>query len=126
MDPVAGLVGTFVIAASSFALIRDPGAILLDMIPDRAMAGRVRKTIEADGDRLTDLHLWPARPRASGRDPLGGAAPAARGGLLSVAASALPRPRARHRPGAEWRRRAAPVPRRDDADRGSSDLPCFG
>jgi cation diffusion facilitator family transporter len=62
MDPVVGLVGAFVIAAWSFGLIRDTGAILLDMTPDRAMAARVRETIEADGDRLTDLHLWRLGP----------------------------------------------------------------
>jgi cation diffusion facilitator family transporter len=62
MDPVVGLVGAFVIATWSFGLIRDTGAILLDMTPDRALAERVRKTIEADGDRLTDLHLWRLGP----------------------------------------------------------------
>ena len=62
MDPVAGLVGAVVIATWSFSLVRDTGAILLDMTPDRAMAERVRETIEADGDRLTDLHLWRLGP----------------------------------------------------------------
>jgi Co/Zn/Cd efflux system component len=100
MDPAAGLVGAFVIAAWSFALIRDTGAILLDMTPDRAMAERVRETIEADGDRLTDLHLWRLGPGHLGAILSGGDAPTARGGLLSVAPPALPRPLARHRPGA--------------------------
>jgi cation diffusion facilitator family transporter len=62
MDAVAGLVGSIVIASWSFGLIRDTGAILLDMNPDRGMADRVRATIEADGDRLTDLHLWRLGP----------------------------------------------------------------
>jgi cation diffusion facilitator family transporter len=62
MDPVAGLIGAAVIATWSFTLIRDTGAILLDMTPDRAMAERMRETIEADGDRLTDLHLWRLGP----------------------------------------------------------------
>lgn len=62
MDPLAGLVGALVIAAWSFALIRDTAAVLLDMIPDRALAERVRATIEADGDHLTDLHLWRLGP----------------------------------------------------------------
>ncbi len=62
MDPAAGLVGAVVIAAWSYGLIRDTGAILLDMTPDRAMAERVRAVIETDGDRLTDLHLWRLGP----------------------------------------------------------------
>ncbi len=62
MDPVVGLVGAVVIAAWAYTLIRDTGAILLDMTPDRSMAERMRAMIEADGDRLTDLHLWRLGP----------------------------------------------------------------
>lgn len=62
MDPVAGICGALVIAAWSYGLVRDTGAILLDMNPDRGMAERVRATIERDGDRLEDLHLWRIGP----------------------------------------------------------------
>jgi len=62
MDPVAGLVGAAVIVSWSYGLIRDTGAILLDMNPDRGMAERLRATIERDGDRLEDLHLWRLGP----------------------------------------------------------------
>src|SRR5271165_1424653 len=62
MDPVAGLCGAVVIAAWSYGLVRDTGAILLDMNPDREMAKRMRAVIEGDGDRLTDLHLWRLGP----------------------------------------------------------------
>lgn len=62
MDPAAGLLGAIVIAAWAYTLIRDTGAILLDMTPDRAMAERMRTMIENDGDRLTDLHLWRLGP----------------------------------------------------------------
>jgi cation diffusion facilitator family transporter len=62
MDPVVGLIGAVVIAAWAYTLIRDTGAILLDMNPDRGMAERMRALIEADGDRLTDLHLWRLGP----------------------------------------------------------------
>jgi cation diffusion facilitator family transporter len=62
MDPVAGIAGAAVIASWSYGLIRDTGAILLDMNPDRAMAERMRTAIETDGDRLTDLHLWRLGP----------------------------------------------------------------
>ena len=62
MDPVVGLGGAIVIAAWSYSLIRDTGAVLLDMTPDRSMAKRMREMIETDGDRLTDLHLWRLGP----------------------------------------------------------------
>ena len=62
MDPAAGLLGATVIAAWAYTLIRDTGAILLDMTPDRGMAERMRAAIETDGDRLTDLHLWRLGP----------------------------------------------------------------
>jgi cation diffusion facilitator family transporter len=62
MDPVVGLCGAVVIAAWSYGLIRDTGAILLDMNPDRKLAERVRAAIEAEGDQLADLHLWRLGP----------------------------------------------------------------
>jgi Co/Zn/Cd efflux system component len=62
MDPVMGIIGAAVIANWSFGLIRDTGAVLLDMSPDRRMAEEVREAIEADGDTLADLHLWRLGP----------------------------------------------------------------
>jgi cation diffusion facilitator family transporter len=62
MDPVAGLVGAFVIASWAYGLVRDTGRILLDMNPDADLTKRVREEIEADGDRLTDLHVWRLGP----------------------------------------------------------------
>jgi cation diffusion facilitator family transporter len=62
MDPLAGLVGACVIASWSYGLIRDTGRILLDMVPDRRLALQLRQKIEAEGDRLTDLHLWRLGP----------------------------------------------------------------
>jgi cation diffusion facilitator family transporter len=62
MDPLAGIVGALVIANWSYGLIRDTGGILLDMSPDPALAKRLSETIESDGDRLTDLHLWRLGP----------------------------------------------------------------
>ena len=62
MDPVVGLCGAFVILTWSYSLVRDTGSILLDMTPDRGMAQRMRAVLEADGDQLTDLHLWRLGP----------------------------------------------------------------
>jgi cation diffusion facilitator family transporter len=62
MDAAAGFVGAIVIASWSAGLIRDTGAILLDMTPDPALADRIRGLVEADGDEVTDLHLWRLGP----------------------------------------------------------------
>jgi Co/Zn/Cd efflux system component len=52
MDPVAGIIGALVIASWSYGLLRDTGAILLDMNLDP-----VSEAIESEGDRLADLHV---------------------------------------------------------------------
>jgi len=62
VDPVVGIIGACVIASWSVDLIRDTGAILLDMNPDRHMAENLRQAIESDGDTLSDLHLWRLGP----------------------------------------------------------------
>jgi cation diffusion facilitator family transporter len=62
MDPLAGIAGACVIASWSYGLIRDTGAILLDINPDRVLADKVREVIETGGDRLGDLHLWRLGP----------------------------------------------------------------
>jgi len=62
MDPLAGIVGALVIASWSVSLIRDTGAILLDMNPDRTLGQRMREAIEAGGDHVADLHLWRLGP----------------------------------------------------------------
>jgi cation diffusion facilitator family transporter len=62
MDPLAGIVGACVIASWSYGLIRDTGAILLDMNPDRGMTNRLRQAVETGGDQIADLHLWRLGP----------------------------------------------------------------
>ena len=62
MDPAVGIVGALVIVSWSVGLIRDTGAVLLDMNPDRAMADNLRRAIESDGDEVADLHLWRLGP----------------------------------------------------------------
>jgi len=62
MDAAAGLAGAVVIASWSAGLIRDTGAILLDMTPDPALADRIRHLVEKEGDEVTDLHLWRLGP----------------------------------------------------------------
>jgi cation diffusion facilitator family transporter len=62
MDPLAGIAGAAVTASWAVGLIRDTGAILLDMNPDGRMATQLRQIIEGDGDQVADLHLWRLGP----------------------------------------------------------------
>ena len=62
MDPLMGVVGAVVIAVWSVGLMRSAGAVLVDMVPDRRMAADIRRSLEIDGDRIADLHLWRLGP----------------------------------------------------------------
>lgn len=62
MDPLAGVLGALVIASWSFGLMRDTAGVLLDMNPDRTLEESIHGTVEAHGDRLTDLHVWRLGP----------------------------------------------------------------
>lgn len=62
MDPLMGIVGGVVIARWSWGLLRGAGAILLDTMPDNALSNQIRHTLEHDGDRVSDLHLWRIGP----------------------------------------------------------------
>jgi cation diffusion facilitator family transporter len=62
MDPVAGIIGAVVIANWSVTLIRDTAGVLLDVCPDELTREKVRRSIEVDGDRVVDLHLWRLGP----------------------------------------------------------------
>lgn len=63
MDPAMGLVGAVLVARWSWRLIHDSGRILLDMQAPPWMLRRLKEVLEQrDGDRVTDLHLWPIGP----------------------------------------------------------------
>jgi cation diffusion facilitator family transporter len=62
MDPLVGIIGAGVIASWSLGLIRAAGGVLLDTVPDPALAQRIRGLMEIDGDRVTDLHVWQLGP----------------------------------------------------------------
>lgn len=62
MDPLAGTAGALVIASWSFGLMRDTAGVLLDMNPDQALEERIHGAVQAQGDRLTDLHVWRLGP----------------------------------------------------------------
>jgi cation diffusion facilitator family transporter len=62
LDPLAGIIGSFVIASWSYVLLRDTAAILLDRTQDGRIMRDLRVAVEAEGDRLNDLHLWRLGP----------------------------------------------------------------
>jgi cation diffusion facilitator family transporter len=61
-DPAVGIFGSFVIASWAYGLIRDSGAVLLDVSADKAIERIIRDRLETRGDRVTDLHLWQVGP----------------------------------------------------------------
>lgn len=50
------------IGSWSYGLVRDTGAILLDMEPDTTVKDGIRGVVEEQGDRLADLHVWRLGP----------------------------------------------------------------
>jgi cation diffusion facilitator family transporter len=63
LDPLMGIVGALVIARWSWGLIRDAGAILLDVVPEgEDLPDEIRGALEGEGDRITDLHVWQVGP----------------------------------------------------------------
>ncbi len=61
-DPVAGLGGAFLVAQFALSLIRRAGAALLDANPSSQLTDEMRTRLEAQGERVLDLHLWPLGP----------------------------------------------------------------
>tara|TARA_R110000824_G_scaffold11746_10_gene51497 strand:+ start:13863 stop:14810 length:948 start_codon:yes stop_codon:yes gene_type:complete len=63
LDPLMGIVGALVIARWSWGLIRDTGATMLDYrAHDDPIEANIRSVIEAEGDRISDLHVWQLGP----------------------------------------------------------------
>lgn len=62
IDPVVGLVGSLVIASWAYGLIKNAGAVLIDVVPDSNVADHIRNRLEVGGDRISDLHLWQVGP----------------------------------------------------------------
>ena len=66
LDPLMALVGVAVILSWAFGLVRNAGAVLVDMVPDRHLAEHIREHLEVEGDRVSDLHLWRLGPGHTG------------------------------------------------------------
>ena len=61
-DPAVGIIGSIVIASWAVGLIRDSGAVLLDVSVDKNLEAVIRDRLETRGDRVIDLHLWQVGP----------------------------------------------------------------
>ena len=66
MDALVGIVGAGVIISWGLGLMRSSGAVLLDIVPSRGLADRVRARLEVGDDRVADLHLWQLGPGHAG------------------------------------------------------------
>jgi len=62
LDPITGIVGALVILSWSASLLRTAGAVLLDIVPNVAVAKLVRERLEQGTDRVADLHFWRLGP----------------------------------------------------------------
>ncbi|HEX4713083.1 cation diffusion facilitator family transporter [Phenylobacterium sp.] len=61
-DPLAGLAAAALVAQFALSLIRRTAANLLDMNPSAELTAEVRTRLEAQGERVSDLHLWRLGP----------------------------------------------------------------
>jgi cation diffusion facilitator family transporter len=63
LDPISGLVGSFVIASWAYGLIRDSAMVLLDADADPGMSDEIRDFLQGElKARIPDLHLWRLGP----------------------------------------------------------------
>jgi cation diffusion facilitator family transporter len=63
MDSASGILGAALILRWSFGLLKDSGAVLLDVEPDPQLSSTIRERIESgEGDKLADLHVWRVGP----------------------------------------------------------------
>lgn len=61
-DSLAGLAGAALLAHFAWRLLSRTGAVLLDFNPSPELTAEIRRRMEAEGERLLDLHLWRLGP----------------------------------------------------------------
>jgi len=61
-DPAAGLLGAALVARFAISLLRRTSATLLDINPSAELTAEIRTRLEAEGERVLDLHLWRLGP----------------------------------------------------------------
>lgn len=64
LDAVMGIIGAGVILSWAYQLVRQTGWELLDGHSKRINLERLSATVEKDGARLVDLHVWRIAPKA--------------------------------------------------------------
>jgi cation diffusion facilitator family transporter len=62
IDAAMGIIGAAVISNWALGLVRDAGAVLLDIRPNAELVRSVRERLERGSDRVSDLHLWRVGP----------------------------------------------------------------
>jgi cation diffusion facilitator family transporter len=62
LDPAMGVVGAVIILVWAVGLLRGSARVLLDEEACGATADEVRRRLEQEGERVTDLHLWQIGP----------------------------------------------------------------
>ena len=58
MDPLMGIVGAALVSRWAWGLLKDTSGVLLDWQAPEDSLALVRNTIEKNGDRIFDLHIW--------------------------------------------------------------------
>lgn len=67
LDPVAGMIGAFVIISWGFQLVIDSSMALLDIAPDLLLNDKIKRLMERDDEsKVTDLHIWKLGPSRLG------------------------------------------------------------
>lgn len=61
-DPAAGLAGAALVAQFAVSLLRRAGATLLDINPSPELTAEIRARLQAQGEAVTNLHLWRLGP----------------------------------------------------------------
>jgi cation diffusion facilitator family transporter len=64
MDPLMGIVGSFLVARWSLGLIRTTSGVLLDKQGPASLQDKIKSILEEnDETKVTDLHIWSIGPR---------------------------------------------------------------
>lgn len=66
MDPVMGVVGALLVSRWSWGLLRSTSDVLLDKQGPENVRTKIRETLEGEGDRVADLHVWSIGPNIHG------------------------------------------------------------
>jgi Co/Zn/Cd efflux system component len=63
MDPFMGFVAAFLVTRWSVGLLRGTARVLLDLQAPDDVRRAIRESLEEDGSRVGDLHVWSIGPQ---------------------------------------------------------------